>query len=84
MDAAAAAVAGCDDAKEEDGDDVAPKLPLAETVEFVVEVSALVVVEDAVASDPVTERNMCDPEEPPVGCETYRWKHLPAQGAPLR
>lgn len=80
-DADVVAGAAEDGDEEAEGDVVLRWLRLSE---LVAEVSALVPVEDPVVSAPVTERNMCDPEEPPAVCETCHWIHLQELVALLR
>lgn len=78
------AAEGDDDGEGAEGDVALGLRRLDETVEFVAEVLALAVVEDQGVLAPVTEQNMCDPEEPPVVCGTFHWTHRPELAVLLR
>lgn len=80
----AGAAEGDDDGEGAEGDVALGLQRLDETVGFVAEVLALAVAEDQGVLAPVTEQNMCDPEEPPVVCGTFHWTHPPGLVALLR
>lgn len=77
MGVAAGAAEGDDDDEGAEGDVALGLRTLYETAGFVAEALALAVVEDQGVLAPVTEQNMCDPEEPPVVCGTFHWTHPP-------
>lgn len=80
----AGAAEGDDDDEGAEGDVALGLRTLYETAGFAAQVLALAVVEDQEVLAPVTEQNMCDPEEPPVVCGTFHWTHPPGLVALLR